>query len=280
MRIGLVTCRVLPEPDPDAAILDAGLRERGHEPVEIAWDGDGSLDGVAALVLRSCWNYHERPGAFLGWIERAARGRRLINPPQVVRWNIHKSYLLALEAGGTPIVPTALIERGGATPALAAAIVNRFGDVVIKPAIGAGSAGTRRFGREEHGAAADYLTRLAGRGDTLVQPYLDGFRAPGERSLIWIDGEWTHAVCKRPRFDDQEESVCGATPPTREELAVAQRALDLAPGPVFYARADLVADDGGRVALSELELIEPSLYFEFGPGALERFAALVDGLSA
>jgi hypothetical protein len=285
-----VTCKVLPEPDPDATALEDGLLARRHAPVAVAWDDPEAPEAeVDVLVLRSTWNYYERPGAFLEWVERAGARTPMVNAPAVVRWNLHKGYLRELAGAGVPVVPTEVVARGDAMSA-AERIVDRFGrknggadgggGVVIKPAIGAASFGARRFARAVTGEALAWLERLAATGDALIQPYLDGFRDPGERALVWIDGEWTHAIEKRPRFAGEHECAERGHPPTGPELAVAERALAAVAFPVRYARADLVHDGDGRIVLSELELIEPSLYFQHGPAsALARFIGMIERLA-
>jgi len=45
-----------------------------------------------------------------------------------------------------------------------------------------------------------------------------------------------------------------------------------ADGPLLYTRVDLIPDDEGNPVVLELELTEPSFFFEFAPeGALDRF---------
>jgi hypothetical protein len=51
-------------------------------------------------------------------------------------------------------------------------------------------------------------------------------------------------------------------------------ALGTAPGRTLYARVDGVRR-GNRLVLLELELLEPDLFFRFGPGAPERFAEIL-----
>ena len=107
MRVALVRCRILPEPDPDEALLTAALRHRGVDAVAAAWDDPAvDWDAFDACILRATWNYHERPGDFLAWAERIGR---LVNPLPVVRWNVHKRYLLELPV---PVVPTVFVDRG------------------------------------------------------------------------------------------------------------------------------------------------------------------------
>ncbi len=277
-RVGLVTCRVLPEPDPDQEPLLAALRERGLVPELLAWDAnpaDGSMRDLC--VFRSCWNSHERPGEFLAWLDGAARRCRFLNPPDVVRWNFHKRYLLELSSAGVPVVPTRLFSRG-ATPA---AIPDAPGwdDVVVKPAISAASFRTRRFPAGARAEAGAFLETLLGERDALVQPYVAGVEREGERAIVWIDGAVTHAVRKSPRFAGAEESVSGSLPATEEERGIAERAIAAVRrrlgGPLLYARVDLMPDAAGRPLVSELELIEPSLFLAQEPAALLR---LVDAI--
>jgi hypothetical protein len=110
----------------------------------------------------------------------------------------------------------------------------------------------------------------------MVQPYLESIHTVGERSLIWIDGEVTHAIVKSPRFADDHEAVSEAVEPNEDERDLVSRLMRGYPG-CLYARVDLMQDSAGVWCLSELELIEPSLFLKQNPAALNR---LVEGISA
>lgn len=103
MKIGLVTCVTLPEPDVDEELMLAAFRDAGHEAVMVPWDAPEQPE-CDRLVLRSCWNYPWHVEEFLTWVE--SRPCPVLNPPEIVRWNIHKGYLIELEAKGIPIVPS------------------------------------------------------------------------------------------------------------------------------------------------------------------------------
>lgn len=277
MKVGLITCVHLPEPDFDAEPLADALRARGHEPVTLAWDDPADDPGdYDCCVLRSTWNYYHVPRLFLDWVRRAAERTRFYNPPKIVEWNLHKRYLLELEERGVPIVPTWLNMRG-TQYALETVIVDGLWAmqdtewIVIKPAIGAGSYRTRTF--RNHGQALDdaqqYLRTLAQSGDVILQPGMRGFKQPGERSLIWIDGQFTHAIRKHPRYADDDESVEAAAPPTEAEREVALKAIAPFRDKLLYARVDVVAGRFGEPLVSEVELMEPSLFFAHGPHALD-----------
>ncbi len=274
MRIGIVTCKVLPEPDPDAQPLDKALRARDHEPVMLPWDDASvSCDGLDVIVIRSPWNYFTAPTDFLVWMLEADECAPVINSPDVVKWNHHKLYLLELEAAGVPTVPTRLLRMRDRKRILDA--IASFGDVVIKPAIGAGSFRAKKFAKGDSESALSHAIAILRDNHVLVQPYVAGFKDPGERSLVWIDGEWTHAVRKRPRFEGQDESVDASEPPTPQELEIAEAAIRAVPYKIHYARADLIETEAGPV-LSELELMEPSLFFNHSALALERFVAVIE----
>jgi glutathione synthase/RimK-type ligase-like ATP-grasp enzyme len=238
-----------------------------------AWD-DPAVDWRAAdlAVIRSTWNYVRNHQAFLAWVDRCAAQTRLWNPPQVVRWNSHKGYLLELAARGLPVVPTRLVHRGSE-----ARLVDlmEWDEVVVKPAISAGSFGTVRVKRDELDRGQAHLASMLRDHDMMVQPYFPSVESHGERSLVCIDGQLTHEIRKGARFAGDGQRVSGPLPVGAEERAVAERVLAEVSWPLLYARVDLARDAQGRPHLMELELIEPSLFLQGAPHAAERLAAAI-----
>ncbi len=271
LAVALVTGSVLREPDLDQAPLVAALEREGAHVEVPAWDDPKvAWASFNVAVIRSTWNYHHHSEAFLAWVERAAAATRLYNPGEVVRWNAHKSYLLELAARGVPVVPTVLLARGKRAHLAELCSERGWCDVVVKPAVSAGSYQTLRA--RVPAAGQEHLERVLAERDALVQPYQSSVEAYGERSLVYIDGVITHAVRKTPRFLHDEEDVSAELPITDDERAVAAQALAAAPGPVLYGRVDLARDDHGQPHLMELELIEPSLFLLQHEPALQRFA--------
>ncbi len=277
MDIALATCRSLPEPDHDAAPLEAALRTAGIETGWLAWDDPRTDWSRARLtLLRSTWNYPAHPERFLAWAERVAQVSRLCNPLPLIRWNLHKRYLVELERRGVPIAPTACVPGG--SPTTLAAVLSEHGwdEVVVKPAVSAASFRTMRVGRGDLEAGEAHFRALVAERDTLVQRYLPSVEDHGERALVWIDGEVTHAVRKAPRFAGEAESVSPQTVAVSPaEAALARGVIGATEGIPLYARIDVAPGLDGAPVLMELELIEPSLFFPQAPWALERFVAAI-----
>lgn len=291
MRIGLANCETLPEPDFDEAPLLAALHEAGHRAEPVAWDGPagsvGALAGFDAVCLRATWNYAHRAERFVAWVEAASAVTRVLNPAPVVRWNVEKTYLRRLESRGVPIVPTVFVEAGASVDVGAVAAARDWDGVVIKPTVGAGSVLAERFGlgRAEGdgaGAAQAFLDTHAPARGMMVQRYMPSVEAgeTGELAIVTIGGEVSHGVRKRPRFATEDERV-EASLPTAEERAFAGTVLnaagaELGGAALLYARVDVMRGDDGEILLSELELIEPSLYFGLCEGSAAGFVRALE----
>jgi hypothetical protein len=278
MDVALATCRRLPEPDHDEAPLLAALDARGIEARVLAWDdADADFSQARITLLRSTWNYYRDIDAFLAWAERASEVSTLLNGLDVVRWDHDKRYLLELESRGIPIAPTERLERGDERMLADVLGARGWRDVVIKPSISAASFRTMRVRGDDTTEGEAHLRALLAERDVLVQRYIPSVEGHGERSLVWIDGEITHAVRKTPRFGHDEERVSDAVPIGDDERALAERAVATVPLELVYARVDVAPDDDGTPLLMELELMEPSLYFPQSSAALER---MVDAIAA
>jgi len=277
LRLRVATCRTLPEVDVDAAPLAIALAAHGFAAELVAWDDPTiSWDAPIPTLLRSTWNYALDVDGFLSWIDRVSETSPLINPSDVVRGNVHKRYLLDLAERGVPVVPTRIVERGAIVELVELAEQLGTQKLVIKPEVGAGSLGTRVFtigGPHTNPTPHSHLASLTSRGAALVQPYVASVDGYGERSLVWIDGELSHAIRKAPRFAGDIERIEGPFPITGAERAVAEAALAPVMDRILYGRVDLARDDRDQPMVMELELVEPSLFFARQPGSADRFAA-------
>jgi len=281
MDVIFATASTLPRPDEDDAPLRAALAALGVPARTCAWD-DPAVDWTQAslCVIRSTWNYVRNYQRFLAWVDSCAAASRLWNPAPIVRWNSHKRYLLDLAQAGLPVVPTRLCPASGAADL--AQLARDWDDIVVKPAVSAGSFGTRRIARADVASAGQaHLDQLLADGhDVLVQPFLSSVESYGERALVWIDGALTHAVRKSPRFAGDQQRISDSVPIAPDEAALAESILAaVVRQPLLYARVDLARDPRGRPCVMELELIEPSLFLDRSPAALARLAAAIQRLA-
>ena len=271
MNVALVGCTNPPQEDFDAPPLLAALAARGHQGQETAWD-DPAVDWSRydAVLLRSTWDYFHRRDAFLDWAQRVATVSSLWNPFEIVRWNTHKFYLRELGQRGLPIVPTEFVPAGENVDLGAILAARGWDTAVLKPAVSADSFATLRAERHTPHAGQVHLEQhLPGR-DMLVQRYIPTVDEPGERCLVFIDGVYSHAVRKRSLFRGGRHAGPEGVPveAAADEIATAERIL-AGTGQVLplYARVDLLRDEAGTPRLLELELVEPSLFFDAQPGA-------------
>lgn len=278
MKIALVNCLDLPEPDFDEAPLLDALRAAGHDAASAAWD-DPSVDWPTfdAAVIRATWNYHTQLPGFLAWLDRTAEQTCVLNRADAVRWNTHKRYLCHFEDRRIPIVPTIWADRdaGPAEDPIAEAVRRGWSKVVVKPSVSAGSRDTRVFEIDAEGSnddAVSFARDLRSREDIMVQRFMDSVSAGGESSLIFIGGELSHAIQKFPRFAGEDERVETKHDIGGDERRFADAVLDACPFDCLYARVDIMRDSDGGIVLSELELIEPSLFFPHAPGSAGRMA--------
>jgi glutathione synthase/RimK-type ligase-like ATP-grasp enzyme len=266
--------------DPEAVEVARALVDRGHDGRAEHWDGEVDWGACDLVVVRSTWDYFGRLEEFLEWVDHVDTVSRIVNPPNVIRWNSHKGYLAELGRAGIPVVEGLALPRG--TVDAAAQVVSRgWEEVVVKPAV---DGGARRATKGGAGSATvtAHLEDLLATDDVIVQPYLASVEQ-GETSLFFFGGELSHAVRKVPRPGDYRvQALHGGSEephdPTVREVEVARAAMAQVPGELVYARADFLDVDDEPV-LMELELIEPDLFLRMAEGSLDRYVgALLDAL--
>ena len=277
--VAIATERALPGLHPDDHPLVEALEAAGVRTRIVVWDEPFERRDVDAVLLRSVWDYYERPDAFAAWLDGLERdGIRCWNPASLVRWNMDKRYLRDLAAKGVATVPTTWVEREeGASIETVIERVRATGwsEMVAKPAISGGAWRTVRFRRDELPRVADDFRAILSGSTMLVQPFLPEIVDSGELSLLFFGGRYSHAVTKRARRDDfrVQWSHGGSHAPFEPSASVVAQAgavLAAAPSPGLYARVDGVVREG-TFTLMELEQVEPYLYFAEGQGSVDRF---------
>ena len=276
MKLALATCAEYPDLIEDDQQLRKSLTERGADVTAAVWD-DAEVDWAAfdLVVIRSTWDYYHRAEEFLEWVRRVSAVTRLENPANLVTWNAHKGYLEELQVRGVPVVPTEMLAQGSAHELGKVLRKRGWGETVVKPAVSAGSEGTIRLTLREAEEQQGHLDALLAKGDVLVQPFVESVTQGGERSLIFFDGRYSHALKKQAapgdfRVQPQFGGIITPDQPPQRVKDLARSILEAAEVDPLYARVDLVRI-GEKWKLIELELIEPLLYFDTDPKAVHRF---------
>ncbi len=261
----------------DAHLMDK-IRRLGLSVERRAWT-DATFDWTTAgmAVFRTTWDYFNRFAEFRDWMAVVERKTRLVNSPELIRWNWDKHYLRDLEQRGVHIPETEFIEPGSRETLKA--IHDRLGwdETVLKPAIAGAARHTYRLDRWNIVEHEPIFAQLVAHEAMLLQPFQTNVLELGELSLVVIGGNYSHAVLKRAKAGDfrvQDDFGGTAVPyiPTSEEIAFAEKAVHACASLPSYARADIIRDNHGQLALTELELIEPELWLRHRPEAAQRLA--------
>jgi hypothetical protein len=277
VTVALVTCRMFPDGTADDALLQAEFSRQSVRAVTVPWN-DATVDWrrFDHALLRSCWDYHYDWRAFSAWVERTAHETNLVNHARLVQWNMHKSYLLEFADMGFSVVPTTVLPVGQHYPI--SQISEYFGtrELVIKPAVSASAYRTSVISSQHipFESAQGILNELVAERDALVQPFLREIVCPGERSLIFFGGHFSHAVSRPPLSrgaaggEGRERSILVS----KEQVQFGERIIAALTSVPCYARVDMLPLVDGTLALMELELIEPALYLSLCDGSAAHFA--------
>jgi len=262
----------------DDRLLQEALARRGLASLRVDWaDPEIDWSRFRCAVFRSTWDYHERFAEFSAWLGRAELATRLCNPASTVRWNADKHYLADLADRGVPVLPSRYLERGSTRTLAGVLEETGWDDAVIKPCVSGAARDTYRVNRESAVECQPLLTALLTQESMMVQPYQADIARTGEDTLMVFGGRYSHAVRKVPkpgdfRVQDDHGGTVHEYRPTDEQIALAERASAVCQPLPVYGRVDMVRDNDGRLAVMELELIEPELWLRYHPKAAERFA--------
>ncbi|MBV7264646.1 ATP-grasp domain-containing protein [Erythrobacter ani] len=266
------------EHDLMVAALQPSFDKHGLDLRVIDWEAPlEDFGGVDLALLGTAWNYHDKAEIFLNRLEElSAGGITVCNPPGIVRWNASKTYLVELAESGARTIPTRWLDDVTAADGLAAMNEFECEKLVVKRQVGAGAIDQILLRRE---ALPNENWRFGHRA--MIQPFLPAIASEGELSFIFIDGNLSHALRKRPAASDYRiQSLYGGTEtvyhPSAEEIAAAAAIIAALPFPVpLYARIDMLRAEDGALMVMEAELIEPYLYPEQGPDLGDRIASAI-----
>lgn len=264
-------------------LLFEPLQKLGWHAEEVSWRSEEvEWNDYDAVIIRSPWDYQKDPEAFLNVLTEIEQSEALLeNSLDIVKWNIDKTYLRDLESKGIEIVPSRWYQTFNADlfPSVFSELSSD--EIVIKPTISAGADDTFRIHQSNYGIFIDDLRAVFNNRPFLVQPFMDNITEEGEFSVFFFGDTYSHTILKTPKTNDfrvQEEHGGRLTLVEPEEglLDVAHGMRSMIEPEPLYTRADYVRTSKDTFALMELELIEPSLYFNMDPESPNRFARVFD----
>lgn len=252
------------------------FEKAGWQVTSVPWRDTTDWDQFDAVIVRSPWDYQQSPEAFLQCLRGIEASRAYLdNPLPLMEWNLHKTYLKDMEAKGVITLPTRW-ETGYNLATVTEAFSEFSTDtLIVKPVLSANADDTFRLSREEAHRRETALQTLYRDRKIMIQPFVEEVLTEGEYSLFYFDGQYSHAILKTPKSGDfrvQEEHGGALQPviPDATMLQACTRALEAMPTDSLYARVDLISYQNAW-AIMELELIEPSLYFNLDSASQPRF---------
>ena len=229
------------------------------------------------VIFRTTWDYFEKFDEFFLWIEMTKKKTVFINSSEIIKWNIDKHYLKFLQKKGINIAPTTFIEKNNFKSLSKLFIKSKWEKAVLKPAISGAARNTFCITKQNYTDFEDIFNKLIAEESMLLQEYLSDITLNGEISLIMIGGEYTHAVRKIAkkgdfRVQDDHGGKVIKYNAKASEIKFANKCLGACPYKTTYARVDIIYENKKEPSLSELELIEPELWFRNNKSAASLLA--------
>ena len=262
-------------------LLGDALLARGIAAQRVNWARpDVDWSEFECVVFRTTWDYFSRFGEFTSWFDRVETQTRILNVPEIIRWNLDKHYLADLETRGIPAVPSRYVELGDQTSVSNLLDETGWGNAILKPCVSGGAYRTYRVDRRNAAEVNSNVRDLRRSAALMLQPFQDDIVRTGEDTLVVLNGRFTHAVRKKVkagdfRVQDDHGGTVHHLVPTREHIELAERAMAACSPAPIYGRVDMVRDNDGRLAVMELELIEPELWLRFHPPAADVMAEAI-----
>ncbi|HHC79678.1 MAG TPA: hypothetical protein ENK46_07340 [Flavobacteriia bacterium] len=265
-------------------LVQQALYEEGLTTLRLAWDDpvfDWSTTHYA--LFRSTWDYFDRFGEFSNWLAKTGRKTCFINAENLIKWNIDKQYLQDLEQHGVHCAPTLFIEAGTAKTLAQLHKETQWETTILKPVVSGAARHTYKLTPKNLQSHEALFKKLIANESFMLQPFQHSIIEKGELSLIIIDGAYSHAVLKKAKKGDfrVQDDYGGSVHqyhPTSSEIAFAIKAVNACRPKPLYARVDMFTDNHGQLAIAELELIEPELWFRMQPNAARKLAIAIKKL--
>ena len=265
----------------DELVINA-LKEKNLSVVKKDWnDSIFDWETTRSILFRSTWDYFDKFELFKKWFNKTKNKCLMINSTETIEWNIDKHYLLDLQEHQIPIPNSEFIKRGSSIDLSLLMQKKNWNEIVVKPTISGAAKNTYRLKEEEIIQFGPTWEKLIYKEDFIVQEFQNNVITEGEVAMIVIGGKFTHAVLKKAkegdfRVQDDFGGSIAILNPNEEMVKNAEKCTRILTPIPSYARVDIIWDNLMDLAVSELELIEPELWFRLNPNAAQKLAHHVD----
>ncbi|CAG9470996.1 hypothetical protein Q6T38_001125 [Campylobacter upsaliensis] len=265
----IATCKAYKEGNEALKKLKAKLENLHYQCELKAWQEIRvrHLAQNTLILPLAVWDYSLEYANFLHFLNELERAKiSILNPSEILKMNADKSYLKILEEANLPIIDSIIFKQNedfnfSQIP---------FQKAVIKPLVG-------QSGYKVRFLEQKIPTKEEFPHGALIQPFIESVEELGEFCFIFFGGKFNYAIHRQTQKDWRANSNYGVKiaplkNPSKAHIDLALKALKaLKSSNLLYARVDLLPQKNGKALINEVELIEPSLYFDFHENALEQF---------
>ncbi|QNL23016.1 hypothetical protein HZR84_14050 [Hyphobacterium sp. CCMP332] len=232
------------------------------------------------LMFRTTWDYFERFNEFQNWLNQIENTVPTINSIKTVKWNLDKKYLLELSKKGVRISESELLNVGAKVNLRTLLKEKKWEKAIIKPCVSGAARETYVVNNQNSDQLSSHVSELLKNEAFLFQKFEERVLTKGEVSLMYFGGKFTHAILKMAKAGDfrVQDDFGGSLheyTANKNEINFGENVLSVLDVIPDYARVDILWNEENDPVLSELELIEPELWFRFNPDSAMVFARLL-----
>lgn len=266
------------------SIIQESLEKLGLKVFRTSWANPNfDWSTTKAAIFSTTWDYFERFAEFSKWLEQTKDKTIFINPYETIKWNLDKHYLLDLENAGINIPPTVFIETGIKSALSEVFQKTNWQEAVLKPAVSGAGRHTYRINKNNILEHQNLFAQLLENESMMLQEFQNNIVDKGEVAFMVMGDKFTHAILKKAKKGDfRVQDDFGGTVeiyhPTKEEIEFAVSAVKNCGKKTYYARVDVFYDNNNQLAIGEIELIEPELWFRFKNSAADDLAKAIISL--
>lgn len=264
----------------DRLVMD-GLEKLNLRTIKKDWnDTNFNWSSTKSAIFRSTWDYFDQFSNFRNWLELVKEQCYLINPYEQINWNLDKHYLLDLQKLDLPIVESVFVSKKTQLNLETISKSKNWKDIVIKPTISGAARHTYHLKNDEIKKFQDKWLSLTNNEDFMVQEFQKNILSTGEIAVMLFGGEYSHSVLKKAKKGDfrVQDDFGGSVEkinPSLEIIELAEKTVKSLKTMPIYARVDIILDNDSNPVISELELIEPELWFRFKEESAYKLAEIV-----